>query len=525
MADYSNPLLSSSSFSDTAAEEEQGQEPPPSPAKKLPSLGSTVEICIGHLTWSQFLQAILVSFAWIFDAQQTFITVFTDAQPPWHCTNDAACSASANICDLPAGSWAWNGPPRATTVSEWGLECANSLVAGLPSSAFFVGCLVGGFVLASLADSSLGRKNMLFFSCLLMGLTSLLATLSPNVWIYSVLKFLSGFGRATIGTTALVLTSELVGKRWRGQISVIGFFCFTFGFLSLPVMAYLNRNASWRNLYLWTSISTIFYCVLMKLFVTESPRWLLVQGRTEEAVATLKCITSITQSNLNLAISNMSHKEETWNVDLFSALRILLQKKWSSKRLMSIMTMGIGIGLVYYGMPLGLQNLSFNLYLSVTFNALSELPSALIVFLFINKFNRRTSLLFFTTLSSVFSLMATIQVDPWTNLQIVFELVSFFSACSAFSISIIYTTELFPTCVRNSALAMARLSMMVGGTLSPLLVSAGRQNKFLCYGVFGLGIAFSGVFGIFLPETKGRPLSDTMDEEENKEKMNCETLA
>lgn len=301
--------------------------------------------------------------------------------------------------------------------------------------------------------------------------------------------------------------------------------CAYVGFLSLPVMAYANKNSSWRNLYLWTSITTIIYCILVKVFVTESPRWLLVRGRREEAVATLKCITSVTQSNVDLAINNMSHKEETWNVDLFSALKILLQKKWSSRRLVSIMAMGIGIGLVYYGMPLGLQNLSFNLYLSVTFNALSELPSALIVFFFIDKFDRRPALLLFTILSGVFSVMSVIEVKPWTNLQIVFELISFFSACSSFNVYLIYTTELFPTCVRNSALSMARLAVVLGGAFSPMLVSAGRENKFLCYGVFGLVIGFSGIYGIFLPETRGRALCDTLDEEENKEKQACDMVA
>ncbi|KAK7354189.1 hypothetical protein VNO80_19648 [Phaseolus coccineus] len=503
------------------------QEQPPSPPNKHhPSLGSTVELCIGDFNWSQFLQSVLVSVAWLFDAQQTFITVFTDAPPSWHCTrgnND--CAAAATLCDLPREWWAWDAPAHASTVSEWGLECANSVISGLPASSFFVGCLVGGFVLASLADSSLGRKNMLFFSCLLMGITSLLSTFSPNVWVYSALKFLCGFARATIGTSALVLATEIVGKRRRGQISVIGFFCFTIGFLSLPVMAYANKSSSWRNLYLWTSITTIIYCILVKVFVTESPRWLLVRGRTEEAVATLKCITSVTQSNLDLAINNMSHKEETWNEDLFSALKILLQKKWSSRRLVSIMAMGIGIGLVYYGMPLGLQNLSFNLYLSVTFNALSELPSALIVFFFIDKFNRRPALLLFTILSGVFSVMSVIDVKPWTNLQIGFELISFFSACSSFNVYLIYTTELFPTCVRNSALSMARLAVVLGGAFSPMLVSAGRENKFLCYGVFGLVIGFSGIYGIFLPETRGRALCDTLDEEENKEKLACDMVA
>ncbi|WVZ19858.1 hypothetical protein V8G54_007180 [Vigna mungo] len=521
MADPTPILCQHNPSSDT-----QEQPPSPPPNKYHPSLGSTVELCIGDFNWSQFLQSVLVSIAWLFDAQQTFITVFTDAQPSWHCTSaDNDCAATATLCDLPREWWAWDGPAHASTVSEWSLECANSLISGLPASSFFVGCLVGGFGLASLADSSLGRKNMLFFSCLVMGITSLLATLSSNVWIYSALKFLCGFARATIGTSALVLATEIVGKRRRGQTSVIGFFFFTIGFLSLPVMAYANKSSSWRNLYLWTSILTMIYCILVKVFVTESPRWLLVRGRTEEAVTTLKYITSVTQSNLDLAINNMSHEEENWNVDLFSALRILLQKKWSRRRLVSIMGMGIGIGFVYYGMPLGLQNLSFNLYLGVTFNALSELPSALIVFFFIDKFNRRVALLFFTILSGVFSLLSIIEVKPWSNLQIGFELISFFSACSSFNIYLIYTTELFPTCVRNSALSMARLAVVLGGAFSPMLVSAGRANKFLCYGVFGLVIGFSGVYGIFLPETRGRALCDTMDEEESKENIASGILA
>ncbi|KAJ1442434.1 MFS transporter superfamily [Sesbania bispinosa] len=488
------------------------------PNEHLPSLGSTIEQCIGEFNWTQFLQAVLVSFAWVFDAQQTFISVFTDAQPPWHCTEQHSCNVSS-ICNLPKGSWAWDGPTQASIISEWALECENSILTGLPASMFFVGCLVGGLLLATLADTSLGRKNMLFFSCLLMSLSSLLATFSSNIWVYSSLKFLCGFGRATIGTSALVLASELVGKRWRGQISVIGFFCFTLGFLSLPAMAYINRASSWRNLYLWTSIPSIFYCILVKLLVQESPRWLLVRGMKDEAVVTLKCITSITQSSLYLAINNMSHEEENWgNVDLYSALRILLQKKWSSRRLMAIMAMGFGIGLVYYGMPLGLGILSFNLYLSVTFNALSELPSSLITFFLIDKFRRRSALFVFTVLSGVFSVMSIMEGKVWSEMQIGFELMSFFSACTAFNVYLIYSTELFPTCVRNSGLSMARLAVVFGGSFSPLLVGAGRGHKFLCYGVFGLVIGCSGVFGVFLPETKGRALCDTMDEEENKEK-------
>lgn len=514
------------------------------PNNHLPSLGSTIEKCIGEINWCQFLQAILISVSWIFDAQQTFITVFTDALPSWHCidqhqisnngsrllnpTRDCYSAMSFNdVCNLPRGSWAWDGSAQVSIISEWAMECESSFITGLPASMFFIGCLVGGLFLSTLADSSsLGRKNMLFFSCLFMSLSSLLTILSPNIWIYSCLKFITGFFRATIGTSSLVLASELVGKHWRGKIGVIGFFCFTIGFLSLPAIAYANQTTSWRNIYLWTSIPTILYCILVKMFVQESPRWLLVRGKKEEAITSLKYISSITQSNLNLAIDNMTPQEEenNSNVDLFHALKMLCQRKWSSRRLLLIMTIGFGLGVVYYGMPLGLGNLSFNLYLSVTFNALSELPSSLITFIFIDKFRRRIALPVFCMLSAVCSVLSSIEGEVWNKMQIGFELVSFFSACTSFSIYVIYTTELFPTCVRNSALSMARLAVVFGGALSPLLVAAGRGNTFLCYGVFGFSIGIGGMFGVFLPETKGRALCDTMDEEENKVKNSCGIL-
>ncbi|XP_042479309.1 organic cation/carnitine transporter 3-like [Macadamia integrifolia] len=496
-------------------------------AKHLPSLDSTLERCIGTLGWAQFLQAILVSFAWLFDAQQTFISIFTDVDPTWHCTrsDDELCNSAPNPCGLPRSSWSWDNPLRSSIVSEWNLACSGPIIAGLPGSSFFIGCLAGGLVLATLADSSLGRKNMLVLSCMIMSVAAASTVFSPNVWVYSFFRFVSGFGRATIGTAALVLSSELVGKRWRGQVGIIGFFYFTIGFLSLPAIAYLTNGSSWRILYLWTSIPSICYCVLIHFLLHESPRWLLVRGRKEEAIQTLRSIGSRTESSITYSFSRLPIGDDDTcnnnNVDLFSAMKILLGKSWSRRRLSAVMTVGFGIGMVYYGMPLGVGNLAFNLYLSVTFNALSELPSSLITFFLIGKLNRRSSLLIFTMVSGICSVTCVVIGSSWKELQIGLELVSFFSACTAFNVVMIYTLELFPTSVRNSALSIVRQALVFGGVFSPVLVAVGRKMKdeFLSYGVFGLVIGCCGLFVAFLPETKGGTLCDTMDEQEYKETL------
>lgn len=492
----------------------------PLESKRL-SITELIEECMADFGFAQLIQAVLVSLAWVFDAQQTFISVFTEAEPSWHCTdqlrNGSCHSGFSNICQLPRDSWAWDRPVYSSIVSEWELQCSISVIKGLPASSFFMGCLAGGLVLATLADSSLGRKNLLFLSCLLMSLSTLFTVFAPNIWIYSALKFVNGFGRATIGTCALVLSTELVGKRWRGQVGVIGFLCFTLGFLSLPAIAYINRDASWRTLYLWTSIPTILYCILVHFLVRESPRWLLLRGRKDEAVSILTSIAATKSSLITENLTLLKLEQEPSNDDIYSAIKILVEKKWAFRNLLAVMVVGFGIGFVYYGMPLGLGNLDFNLYLSVTLNALSELPASLITSFLIDKLNRKCSLLVFNSLSGICSILCVVMGKISGNLQIGLEMVSFFSACTGFNILLIYTLELFPTCVRNSAISMARQALVLGGLLSPLLVAGASKNGFLSYGVFGLAIGICGFFVISLPETRGKTLRDTMEEEEHKE--------
>jgi OCT family organic cation transporter-like MFS transporter 3 len=494
---------------------------------KAPSIDDTIETYIGATGSMQLLKAVLLAFAWAFDAQQVFISVFTDAEPEWHCTGaSASCSPAAppaSPCALPSGAWAWDRPAETTVVSEWALKCAGPALVSLPASSFFAGCLAGGFLLTTLADSLLGRKKMLLTSLVSMSVAGVLTAFAPNVWAYAALRFVSGFGRSMVGTCTLVLSTELVGKRWRDTVSVAGFIFFTVGFLSLPALGYTFREASWRNMYLWTSVPSLCYSVLLYFLAQESPRWLLVRGRKQDAMETLQQIASLNGNSITSSFS-MLHACNMQEDDggaggaggVFSTMRAMWERPWALRRLAAIMTIGFGVGMVYYGMPLNVGSLGTNLYLSVTYNALAELPSAILSLIFIGRVNRRSSVVALTVAAGAFSL-ACVVIPEGSAARMAAELLSFFSTITAFILILIYSIELFPTSVRNSAVGLVRQALVLGGVVAPMLVALGRERSFWSFGVFGLCIGCLGLFAACLPETRGRSMSDTMEEEEHKE--------
>ncbi|KAJ4847362.1 hypothetical protein Tsubulata_048848 [Turnera subulata] len=485
------------------------------------TIDEVIEKCLGSFGWRQFLQCILVSIAKVFDAQLVFISAYTDAEPTWHCieSNSTSCSSSSDICKIPRHEWAWDAGSPQTIISEWSLQCASPFIKGLPASSFFMGSLVGGFTLATLADSSLGRKNVLLLSCLTMSLASLATIFSTNIWIYSAFRFISGFGWSSIGTCVVVLLTEKVGKNWRGRAGSMSFLFFTLGYISLPGIAYMCRTSSWRSLYMYTSVPIILYCFLVYFLVTESPKWLYIRGREEEAFAVIKGLAP--ENDMCLMSSYLSsmpqpHKQDTnLNQNFYSSFSILLKIKWARNRMVEVMVLCFGIGMVYYGMPLAVGNLGYNMYLSVLFNALLELPSYLVVFIIVDSWKRRGSIFWLSVLCGILSFLCAYPGRYLSDAaRMGMELGSFFFDCTACNFLLIYATELFPTSIRNTATSMARQAFALSGVFSPALIAAGQTNTLFSYGVFGIVTLLCSVFVFPLPETMGGAIADKVHEEE-----------
>lgn len=489
------------------------------------SVEDIIDEYVGGFGYAQLLHAFLASLAWFFDAQHTLVTIFTDKQPAWRCVdhqsqvlyaNMNSCTKQSSICEMDKSLWEWVGGDNTSIIAEWGLVCGDKFKAGLPASMFFIGSFLGSAFLGRLADSWLGRKRTLTLACLLTATTGFVTALSPNFWIYALLRFANGFSRSGIGTCCLVLSTESVGRKWRGQVGQYGFFFFTTGFLALPAMAYVTQS-SWRETYILISALPLVYCIGILPLISDSPRWLAIRGRTEEAMGILSDMAKLNGNRIpdHIVIArDLKSQESSTSKSLWSA-------RWARWRMILVMTVGVGIGLAYYGIQLNVENLNFDLYFTVAFNALMEIPAVFGGSLLLTFVDRRILVASCSVLAGISCIICTLFHQSGTGVsvyrswaQLIAESIGFMAVSLSFDVMYIYSVELFPTNVRNIAVSMLRQALMSGAALAPLLVILGRINASLSFLVFGLVGIVSGVLTLCLPETRNRPLYETLEQQE-----------
>jgi MFS family permease len=161
---------------------------------------------------------------------------------------------------------------------------------GFANSAYLAGAVLGALGFGWLTDR-IGRKK-LFFITLAVYLTATAATaLSWNVASYALFRFLTGAGIGGEYTAINSTIQELVPARYRGWTDLLINGSFWIGAaigassaILLLDPAIINPDYGWRLAYL-TGAGLGLIVLFMRMWIPESPRWLMIHGRPDEAHA------------------------------------------------------------------------------------------------------------------------------------------------------------------------------------------------------------------------------------------------
>jgi MFS family permease len=161
---------------------------------------------------------------------------------------------------------------------------------GFSNSAYLAGAVLGALGFGWLTDR-IGRRK-LFFITLALYLTATAATaMSWSVASYALFRFLTGAGIGGEYTAINSTIQELVPARYRGWTDLVINGSFWIGAAIGGVSAIvlldphlIGPDLGWRLAY-FTGACLGLVVLVMRMWIPESPRWLMIHGRPDQAHA------------------------------------------------------------------------------------------------------------------------------------------------------------------------------------------------------------------------------------------------
>eukprot|EP00803_Ostreobium_quekettii_P011674 evm.model.scf_4426.2 EVM.evm.TU.scf_4426.2 scf_4426:2832-6676(-) len=335
------------------------------------------------------------------------------------------------------------------------------------------------------------------------GVSTLLSGLAPSYWFYLAFKLLTGIGFGGEGLASFVLMTELVGPSWRGKAGIATQLFFPVGECTLAALAYLIHQ--WRELTFVSSAITLSFFVTLT-FIPESPKWLLVNGHKAEAAAVLEALATANKTRMPEAPLMDAPGRSTE-----SPMGEVVGHPKLRKYLMIMVYCWCIVSCIYYGIALSLDSLPGSIYRKFFMTSFMEFPSYSLIATMVDRVGRKPIYTWGFATGSLAVLL--IAVVPQGH-AVILAMLGKFAAAGVFNLSFLYTTELFPTVVRNATLGVASLSARVGGIVAPQIVFAGKAMAFTSFPfiVFGVTGLMAGAYACLLPETLGLHPPDTMED-------------
>ena len=385
--------------------------------------------------------------------------------------------------------------------------------------AVLIGVMIGALIGGTVADR-VGRRKTLVWGGILFIAGSILAPLSPDVYVLFIARTLLGIAVGFTSVTAPVYVSELAPPQSRGMLIGLYQFALTSGIALADLVGYwFAASHGWRWMFAFGLLPALLF-LFMVLTVPESPRWLFAQNRVEEAELVLKSYTDEAGARVlleDIRLSLMTKMERRWSAlwspavrgSLFIAVGFMLL----------VPATGINAVLYYGPQIFSLAGISSDksAIFATFLVAITNVLATVIALVLVDRAGRKPLLFAGLGGMTVALLMLAVCFHNQAALGHSLGLIAtsclmFFITCYAFSlgpIAWILVSEVFPLRLRGRGVAAATLSFgtsnfIVSLTFLSLLKAAGTSLTFVLYGGFCI---LTLIFVRYvIPETKGREL-------------------
>ncbi|XP_061790154.1 organic cation/carnitine transporter 2-like [Nerophis lumbriciformis] len=392
----------------------------------------------------------------------------------------------------------------ATVVSDWDLVCGDQWKKPLTTSLFFFGVLIGSFLSGQISDRY-GRKIVMFVT-LASQTTGMFIMVFSSSWImFCILYFFSGMFHISNYLSAYVLGMEILGPRVREFFATAGScLFFAVGYMMLPLHAYFLRD--WRWLLLGLSVPG-YLLLLFWWFIPESPRWLLSQGRIDEAEAIVKNAARLNKKEPPAIIFNSLQKEfekaKSHICDMLRSRNI----RWVSVMLWLVWNT---VAIAYLALSLNTSNLYGDVYFNCFLSAVVEIPAYMMSWLMFRYCSRRLTLSFSLFAAAFFLLVIQFIPADLIFVAIGLEMAGKFALTLAFALVYAYSVEIYPTVLRNTALGACSMASRVGSIIAPYFIYLRSYSTSLPYILMGGLTMMAALLSLLLPESYGMPMPETI---------------
>ncbi|XP_034755588.1 solute carrier family 22 member 2 [Etheostoma cragini] len=409
--------------------------------------------------------------------------------------------------------WEYDYEGRQSFVTEFDLVCSDAWLVDMYQATLNVGFLVGSITVGYLADR-FGRKMSFMISSLMNGITGILMAVAPNYVSLLVFRTLYGLGVKGGWMAGYVLITEIVGVEYRRTVGVIYQMFFSIGILLLPLLAYFIADWRWLQV-----VITVPYFLFLSYywFIPESPRWLLSQKKKSKAVEITEAMAKKNKMTLSKNIETLrDDNAETCTASFMDLIRTPKMRKHTYILSYNWFTSAV----VYQGLIMRLGILGGNVYVDFLISGLVEFPAALLILFTIERFGRRVPFASANIVAGAACFITAFIPDSMFWFKTAVACIGRLGITMAFEMVVFVNTELYPTFIRNLGVSVCSTLCDVGGIVAPfLLYRLAVIWLELPLIIFGVLAFVAGGLVLLLPETKGVPLPDTIDDIEFPENV------